>query len=217
MAFEFHCRACGAKLRIDDDLAGQDVKCPSCGAVVPAADALEGEPDGSLFAGIGSAPSSTDEANPYASPASLPDVDTAEPAAEGPQAITPGIHRAMSETRPWVSFLSILAFLLGALMAVGSVSMVIVAIVLQDAPILFMAALYLFYGGFVTGFGYYLFRYAKAIRVFNRNGRAAHLEAALVAQKSFWKLLGIFAAILLALMLVAVIVAAILPPLMMGM
>jgi predicted Zn finger-like uncharacterized protein len=113
MAFEFHCRACGAKLRIDDDLAGREVKCPSCEAVVPATDGPEAEPQGSAFTGIGSAPSSTDEANPYASPASLPDVDTAEPAAEGSQAITPGIREAMSETKPWVLFLSVLAFIGG--------------------------------------------------------------------------------------------------------
>jgi predicted Zn finger-like uncharacterized protein len=216
MAFEFHCRACGAKLRIDDGLAGQEVKCPTCGAVVPATEAPDAEPEESPFAGVGSAAPSTDEANPYASPASLPQIDVAGPAAEM-QAITPGIHRAMSETRPWVLLLSVFAFIAASMMVLGCVAMACVAIAVQEAPIMLGAVFYLFYGGFGLGFGYYLFSYAKTIGVYSRSGQAADLETALVAQKSFWKLVGIFAIVLLAVMLLGGLFLAIIPLMMMGM
>jgi hypothetical protein len=216
MAFESPCRACGAKLRIDDELRGREVKCPTCGAFVPATEAPDAEPEGSPFAGVGSAASSTDEANPYASPASSPEIDVAGPAAEM-QAITPGIHRAMSQTRPWVLFLSVLAFIAAGMMVLGCVAMACLAVALQETPILFMSVFYLFYGGFGLGFGYYLFSYAQTIGVFTRSGHAAHLETALVAQKSFWKLVGIFAIVLLSFSLLGGLVAAILAPLTMGM
>ena len=217
MAFEFDCRACGARLRIDDDLAGRDVKCPTCGAIVPATDAPEADLEGSPFAGVGSAPWSTDEANPYASPASLPQIDVAGPAATGGQTITPGIHRAMSETRPWVLFLSVLLFIAAGMMTLGCVAMACFAIGFQEVEVLLGAAFYLLYGGFLFGFGYYLFSYARTIGVFTGSGHADHLEAALVAQKSFWKLVGIFIIVVLLLMLLAGLFLAILPLAMMGM
>jgi hypothetical protein len=79
------------------------------------------------------------------------------------------------------------------------------------------AVFYLLYGGFGLGFGYYLFSYAKTIGVFTSSGHAAHLEAALVAQKSFWKLVGIFAIVLLGVMLLGGLFLAIIPLMMKGM
>ena len=80
MSFEFLCGACGARLRIDDDLAGKPVKCSQCSAVVPAK-AGEGMAIESPFAGAGPAQPPVDDANPYASPAAPPHVDvTAQPA-----------------------------------------------------------------------------------------------------------------------------------------
>jgi hypothetical protein len=53
---------------------------------------------------------------------------------------------------------------------------------------------------------YYLFTYSQKIRAFLRGRSTRDLEVALVAQKSFWKLVGIVTAITLVLYLLAIVV-----------
>lgn len=84
MPIEFRCHQCGKLLRVGDETAGKQAKCPSCGAVqpIPAAapspelpspppGASAGNPFGATpNAGFGAPPPSYQTENPYASPPS---------------------------------------------------------------------------------------------------------------------------------------------------
>jgi hypothetical protein len=63
-----------------------------------------------------------------------------------------------------------------------------------------IAALYLFAS-------YYLWCYGKHIAALVRSGGMRQLQAAIVAQKSFWKLVGITTAVMLALYAVLIVLA----------
>jgi hypothetical protein len=92
MAIEFPCHQCGKLLRVGDEAAGKQARCPSCGAVqgipfraTPGAAGLPGAaPDESPFGRPGNpaAPSPADPANPYASPMTLAGTEPAYGAGE---------------------------------------------------------------------------------------------------------------------------------------
>lgn len=118
--------------------------------------------------------------------------------------ITSGMRQALAQTQPWVTFLSILWFILGGLMTVGllilmafrgtfGLSFAIPGLV-SVAP--FLAATY------------FLFRYGRRIKTFLRRNGDRDLEDALVAQKSYWKFVGIVTLIVLVLQVVAVLLIA---------
>ena len=188
MPFELICEKCGAKSLIDDDLAGKTVRCPKCAAAAE-----------SPFGGAGPLPDSTDDVNPYASPATISEGPFAEQAATGMQAITPEIYRAMSQTRPWVLFLSILGFIAGAITGLGGIGIAVVSFASGQPFMLIMGPMYLVYAAAYWGCSYYLLLYAQRIGSLQRTNSIADLEGALVAQKSFWKLMGILMAVMLAL------------------
>jgi phage FluMu protein Com len=68
MAIEFRCGSCEKLLRVPDDAAGQEAKCPNCAAVltVPAASAPPESP--SPFGPLPSQSAGADDHNPYAQP-----------------------------------------------------------------------------------------------------------------------------------------------------
>jgi len=139
------------------------------------------------------------ESATYASPTAPPHVDVTAQAADEPQAITPGIRRAMSQTRPWVLFLSILGFLAGGVMTLVAVGMVIGATLSGDYELMIAAPIYLLYAALYLAGAYYLSVYGRRIRLLQQTNRVRDLESALVAQKSFWRLLGITLAVMLVL------------------
>jgi DNA-directed RNA polymerase subunit RPC12/RpoP len=198
MSFEFVCEACGARLRIGDELAGKQVKCPQCSAVVLARPA--GETAGeSPFGPSVPAGASTDDVNPYASPTAPPEIDAPEQSPDDPHAVAPGIVLAMSQTRPWVLFVSILGFLAGGLMALAAVGMLIGSILARQAEMLIVGPIYALYAAFYLACAYYLFVYGQRIGQLEQTRQTPDLEAALVAQKSFWRLVGITLAVTLVL------------------
>jgi hypothetical protein len=92
MSIEFPCSQCGKLLRVGDDAAGKQARCPSCGAVqgipypsTPGAGGFSGgaqNPSPYGQAGeIASLPP-TDPYNPYAAPVSLPGLPASERAGE---------------------------------------------------------------------------------------------------------------------------------------
>ncbi|NQT16981.1 MAG: hypothetical protein HQ582_29760 [Planctomycetes bacterium] len=203
MSFEFLCERCGAKLRIEDDLAGKTVKCPNCSAVVPAKPAEE-PAAASPFAASGASADAAGEVNPYASPATVPEGDFGVQTPGGTLVISPGVHRALGQTRPWVVFLSILGFICGGFMALGAVGVLIGAAVSGEPAMLFLGPFYLIYAALYLAGSYYLLVYGLKIGSLQRTNSLGDLEAALVAQKSFWKLLGIVTAIGLVLGVLAI-------------
>ena len=155
--------------------------------------------------------------NPYASPSAPPEIDVPEQVATEPQAITPGLRRALSQTRPWVLFLSILGFLGGGLMALAAVVVVIGAVFAAQPEMLIVGPIYLLYAALYLASAYYLFLYGRRIGVFEQTNQVRDLESALVAQKSFWRLVGITLAVMLALGLLFAVGAVLLTALWAGM
>lgn len=156
------------------------------------------------FAGIAEAVEAKQQVNPFVSPQAAGgpavSVDT-----EAGDAVTPGMRQALAQTRPWVVFLAILGFIVGGLgVLVGLVAALLhiatfgpigllVALVVLVGPALYLVA------------SYYLLNYGQRIRTFLRSNRNRELEAALFAQKSFWKLVGIVTLVVLILYLLMIL------------
>lgn len=135
------------------------------------------------------------EPNPYSPPASegnTPHAWGSEPVIE-----------SLRQTRLWVMFLSILGFLLTAL--VGCIALVEAALS-PGQPTAYDAGRALgkamgngFFGVLCFFPSLYLWRFAGHIRDLIYTRRVADLESALRAQKSFWRFCGIVVALILAL------------------
>ncbi|MGH7135769.1 MAG: hypothetical protein ACREHD_08520 [Pirellulales bacterium] len=107
----------------------------------------------------------------------------------------------LAQTRPWVMFIAILGFISSGLMILGGLFAAVVLVAMGGAGVL-EAAVILVYP--VLGVVYYfpsqfLVRFAQRIRDLRHSHNVADLEAALAAQKSFWKFCGIFLAFVIAL------------------
>ena len=156
------------------------------------------------------------EINPYSSPQE-PAEGFRPTEGEDRGVITYRMRTALSQTRPWVTFLAILGFIGAGLMLVVGVGTVLVSItgaglifgVVESGVILIMAAIYF-------ALASHLFRYGRQIREYLRSSGTLDLELALEAQKSFWKMLGIMAIIVIGLyaaMFLFIIVGAMTGPL----
>src|SRR5690348_11359046 len=121
--------------------------------------------------------------------------------------VSEGMLDALRATRPWVKFLSILGFVLCALMALAGLAFVGGAGAKEGPMASFGPAIGVFYLLFVLLYFFpclYLLRYANAIARIPAEGQRA-MEEALVKQKSFWKFVGILTAVVLVLELLFVI------------
>jgi len=145
------------------------------------------------FAGIGDTTPPAESINPFESPqtSASPTVTDAAPTEGG---ITPVMRQALAETRPWVLFLSILGFVaggFGVLACLGGLVMAMLAMgVAAIVPIIMMLVSAALTGLYIYA-AYLLFSYASQISKFLQSHQTQQLERALVAQKSFWKLVGI--------------------------
>lgn len=139
-----------------------------------------------------------DIGNPYAAPVvagANPDAGVAHG-----DAITEQIADVLRRTRPWVLFIAILGFLGAAFMVLLGVILVIFgasdAAGTSDAQLPFPTwVLGLLYLALVPVYAWpslKLMKYSGRILEFLELGGAARLAAALDAQRSFWKLMGVF-------------------------
>lgn len=122
--------------------------------------------------------------------------------------VSDNMLESLRATRPWVKFLAILGF-------IGCGFMVLVSLILfagfgakqEGAMAGFGPMLGAFYLLFVLFYFFpclYLLRYAGAISRIQAEGQSA-MEDALAKQKSFWKFIGMMAAIILALELLVLV------------
>lgn len=113
----------------------------------------------------------------------------------------PTLERAVTllrQTKPWVRFISVITFIASAFMVLGGVFMMIGSLEggLSGVPAaigivyVVMALLYIMPAIF-------LWNYANRIAVFVEERSTGTLAAALEAQKSFWKFVGILMLIVL--------------------
>jgi hypothetical protein len=143
-------------------------------------------------------PTSTQPGNPFASPA-------AAASDGGDELVTPGIKRALADTRPWVLFLAILGFI-----STGFIALIALLIIILVRGAAVFLVIGLIYAGMaaLTGFAsFYLWSYGSRIGAFLRSSGVKQLQQALVAQKSFWKLVGIVTAISLGLQILVIVLA----------
>lgn len=103
-----------------------------------------------------------------------------------------GIIQILRRTQPWVNLVSIFGFICVGLMALlAGVSWVGIASdrveQIPVAALLVYPVLLVLY--FVPSF--YLFKYGRRIKTFVAQGHTVQLEAALEAQRAFWRFVGI--------------------------
>ncbi len=143
--------------------------------------------------------------NPYQSPAGAPGEWTAS--ASPNQLATPKAIETLRQTRPWVRFISVLGFIGSALMIgiglLGGLMGTLSPQARAQSAVLFvyvpLSLLYIFPSLF-------LWRYADRIHKLQQSQHVADMESALEAQKSFWRFIGIVAAIILAIYAVLLVV-----------
>ena len=201
MPIRFQCEECGHQLAVADPLAGRQGRCPSCSAVVQV---------------------------PMVTPRQASEMSGAQGAASGhgdaaPQPRSRGLRRgrltrsedspfsadvisAIAGARPWVLLIAILGFLVVALEIAGFAFVLVTAMQSEGGASPGLPE----FGGMALGavilFGvsFLLLRYARAIRLFTRDPKEAHLAAALRAQTAYWRLTGVLVLVGLALAVLAV-------------
>jgi hypothetical protein len=151
---------------------------------------------------------SQEEANPYVSPVEPSSgIDVAAGSGDGGGGITPGMRQALAQTRPWVLFLSVLGFLAAGLASIASLVYVAVSVgalgALGATGLILLVGALMMAGATVLYFfaAYHLFAYASAIAKFLRSRETRDLARALLAQKSFWRLVGMVTAVVIAIYL----------------
>lgn len=136
--------------------------------------------------------------------------------------LTPLGQQYLDETRPWVRFISIVTFVMAGIMVLVGIAVLLVAVLGGLAarghsalgPIggaiggSVVALLYMALAFLYVAPGVYLFRYASAITRLKAHASPGGLEDALRHQKSFWRFVGIMAAIGLVLAVVGLILGA---------
>jgi hypothetical protein len=124
----------------------------------------------------------------------------------------------LDQTRPWVRFISIMVFVGAAFMALAGLVMIAltmagamaargvnapfgaIGVVAAGFFYLMMACLYIAPGVF-------LYRYASAIKQLKAACTASALEDVLKHQKSFWRFIGILAAVGLVILVLVLVIA----------
>jgi hypothetical protein len=152
--------------------------------------------------------------NPYSPPAAPgPYAVAPVPAAPIPQgapaAVTELTVDLLRQTRPWVLFMAVLAFVGCGLIMVMGVIMVAVGFVSSGSDPIpkFVGLIYLPFALLYIYPGIKLWKYGSAIGRLVTSRTPAELEAALAEQKSFWKYTGVVAAVVLVLYAVGIGVA----------
>ncbi len=132
-------------------------------------------------------------------------------------------HQALFGMGPWQRLISVVTALMAVLMCCGAGSMLTLGAATSaaaDAGLgamsLPLALLYLFMAALYLAPAAFLWRSASAIVLLKETGAAEHATAALVAQRSFWRfvgiaflvIMGLYALILVGVMVMAVVGAA---------
>lgn len=150
------------------------------------------------------APTAGAQANPFEAPAVAPGgpvYDTSS--ADQGGGLTSRSVQALAQTKPWVIFLSILGFIGGGFMGLYALIMAFGAIAAISqvggigAILLLFALLFAAGAAIYIYASYQLLTYGTSIGRFQITKDPHVLEKALIAQKSFWKLVGIVTAVYL--------------------
>ncbi len=147
-----------------------------------------------------------------------PQPSVAVPPPAAPAVLSPLGQQYLDQTRPWVRFMSILAFIGAGFMALAGAGIMLAGLAggFSDggAGGMFGAIGGVVLGGVYLGMaclyiapGVFLHRFAGSIRQLKLAPNAVALEAALRHQRSFWRYIGIMSLVGLILGVIAVILA----------
>jgi hypothetical protein len=122
------------------------------------------------------------------------------------QAIGSQLHR----TRPWVRFLSIIGFITAGLMIVLGLAAGAFGAAAGNTEMIVLLFLYPLMGVLYIYPSICLLRYANSIRSYQTTPTGQNLEAALDAQRSFWKFAGILTVVSICAMILLFVLAIVL-------
>jgi hypothetical protein len=130
----------------------------------------------------------------------------------------PGIRKALAGTQPWVRFIGLLAWISCGLSLLGVLGIAATLVVSADRTtrgasgggiVAAVGIIYLVMAAVTGGMGHCLWRYAASIGRYLRSNSVRVLETALVAQETYWRLVGFCAAAYLCLVILFAAVVAI--------
>ena len=138
---------------------------------------------------------------------------------ETDRAILNLINDTLRATRPWTRLLSILGFVVAAILIVSGIAMMLGRNFLPNstdtpAPML-TGAINIAVSIFYLIPSIWLYKYSSAISRFLEGGGATELGNALVYQKSFWKYIGIIVLISMIVAILGILAAVLIPSLLM--
>lgn len=130
-----------------------------------------------------------------------------EPQGPPPLPSMAGVSDTLRRTQPWTRLMGVMGFISVGFMMVFGVIGGLAGIASGDMTALILLFLYPLLGLVYIFPSLYLLRYSKRIREFVAGGQGHQLEAALDAQRSFWKFVGIMAIVGIAAGLLSVLIA----------
>ena len=120
------------------------------------------------------------------------------------------VSRILGQTQPWARLMAILGFVTVGMMLLVGLGSAVAVLATQSGQAALLMAVYPLMAVLYVLPSIYLMRYANRIRDFLAQGQQHQLEAALEAQRAFWKFIGIFTLVSLVLSGVAMLVALVL-------
>lgn len=150
--------------------------------------------------------------NPYSA-------SIADPSVHSQGQVTPAMIQALQGTKPWVRFCSILGFIFTGLIMMGAVSMIFFGSLMSGSmsetevgmPFagfsILMSAVYILLGLLYLFPSIKLWKFGSRIVDLIGSQSTQDLEAALDAQRSFWKLVGILLAVFIGLYIIIIGIA----------
>ena len=143
----------------------------------------------------------SEESNPYQAPQTT--AGSTETHSLVGVSVTTTMIEHLRKTRPWVRFISVLGFISIGLIGLAAVSMTLGVLFtgsLYEIGVMFIPGV-LYVGALVIYFisTLHLHRYASSLKKLLAEGGIKALEDALGYQKSFWKLAGILAIVMVGL------------------
>lgn len=140
--------------------------------------------------------------NPYASPTQ----DLQPVYSQG--GLSPGVLRALAGTKPWVRFCSVIGFITTGLLILAAVAILVAGgFGGMEGYVMGISFVYGLMGVLYLFPSVKLWQYGSNIYRLMGSQSMADLEAALEAQRSFWRFVGIMVLILIALYVVLIALA----------
>lgn len=133
------------------------------------------------------------------------------------RAILNYIRKSLRATWPWTRLLSVLGFIGTGLMVLAGLGVIVgesfIPVSEKTPPLVFMGILYILSSVFYLVPSIWLSKFSTAVSVFLKSGDAIELGKAIAYQKSFWKFIGILAVVSIALIVLGIIAAILIPTL----